>query len=230
MAGSTKDEREERILDAAAELIVYYGYDKTTVSDIAAKAGVSKGAIYLHWPGKDDLFEALLWRETWRYIDQWLTLVENDPRGGTLFGMFRDALAVLSDSPFIRAIVLEDRRILGDFTRRNGMESLRQRYTMNQEFVRMMQAAGGIRQDVDPDILAYLMGALRLGIFQMDEVVPPENAPPLQAVIEAIAEMLDRAYGAQNAESNEAGKRIIQEVVRNFRAQQDQRIKTKGKQ
>ena len=43
MAKSDNKEREQRILDAAAELFVHYGYDKTTVSDIARQAGVSKG-------------------------------------------------------------------------------------------------------------------------------------------------------------------------------------------
>ena len=57
-------EREQRILDAASRLIAHYGYDKTTVSDVAREAGVSKGAIYLHWKSKTALFEALLFRET----------------------------------------------------------------------------------------------------------------------------------------------------------------------
>ena len=51
---SANVERERRILDAAVRLIAHYGYDKTTVGDIAHEAGVSKGAVYLHWPGKDD--------------------------------------------------------------------------------------------------------------------------------------------------------------------------------
>ena len=65
MTGSDNNqERADRILDAASKLIVHYGYDKTTVSDIAREAGVSKGAIYLHWASKDDLFEALIFRES----------------------------------------------------------------------------------------------------------------------------------------------------------------------
>jgi AcrR family transcriptional regulator len=61
--------RDERLLDAAADLIVRLGYDKTTISDIASQAGVAKGAIYLHWASKDDLFEALIIREMRRMLD-----------------------------------------------------------------------------------------------------------------------------------------------------------------
>jgi AcrR family transcriptional regulator len=63
MIDSANKEREKRILDAAAALFTHYGFDKTTVSDIAAEAGVSKGAIYLHFESKENLLEALLLRE-----------------------------------------------------------------------------------------------------------------------------------------------------------------------
>ena len=67
MRKSNNAEREERILDAAAELFIHFGYDKTTVSDIASEAGISKAAIYLHFKSKDDLLEALILRETEAY-------------------------------------------------------------------------------------------------------------------------------------------------------------------
>ena len=76
MAKSDNQLRRERILDAAAELFIHYGYDKTTVSDIAQTAGVSKGAIYLHFDGKDALLEGLIIREMKIYAEKWLALLE----------------------------------------------------------------------------------------------------------------------------------------------------------
>ena len=78
MAKSNNKEREQKILDAAATLFVHYGYDKTTVSDIAREAGISKGAIYLHYESKDDLFEALLIREMTTYSEKWLRMVKTN--------------------------------------------------------------------------------------------------------------------------------------------------------
>ncbi|GAC1395003.1 MAG: hypothetical protein NVSMB65_13760 [Chloroflexota bacterium] len=43
-----RQRREERILDAAATLLVRWGYRKTTLDDVAREAGVGKGTIYLH--------------------------------------------------------------------------------------------------------------------------------------------------------------------------------------
>ena len=55
------------MLDAAAALIAHYGYDKTTVDDIAREAGVAKSTLYSRWKTKDALFNALIWRETRRF-------------------------------------------------------------------------------------------------------------------------------------------------------------------
>ena len=49
-------EREDRILKAAEQLILTKGYARTTMDDIAAKADVSKGAVYLHYQTKDDIY------------------------------------------------------------------------------------------------------------------------------------------------------------------------------
>ena|SRR5688572_5696451 len=43
----------DRVLDATERLLARFGYDKTTVDDMAREAGVSKRTIYLHFPGKE---------------------------------------------------------------------------------------------------------------------------------------------------------------------------------
>ncbi len=48
------------ILDAAFTCFVERGYHETSVDDIAARAGLSKGAIYWHFAGKRELFLALV--------------------------------------------------------------------------------------------------------------------------------------------------------------------------
>jgi AcrR family transcriptional regulator len=48
------------ILDAALSCFTSHGYHETSVDDIAACAGFSKGAIYWHFAGKRELFLALV--------------------------------------------------------------------------------------------------------------------------------------------------------------------------
>jgi len=53
-----------RILDAAERLFAAHGVSRTSLHDIAAAAGVTRGAIYWHFAGKGELFEAMLDRVT----------------------------------------------------------------------------------------------------------------------------------------------------------------------
>lgn len=50
--------RPEEILKAAMETFVARGYAATKLDEVAAKAGVSKGTLYLYFPNKEQLFQA----------------------------------------------------------------------------------------------------------------------------------------------------------------------------
>jgi AcrR family transcriptional regulator len=54
--------RRQEILDAAQACFRESGFHGTTVEDVAARAGLSKGAVYWHFKGKRELFLALLER------------------------------------------------------------------------------------------------------------------------------------------------------------------------
>lgn len=49
-----------RIIAAAASLMLHRGFDKMTVDDVAAEAGVGKATVYRRWPSKDDLAVAAM--------------------------------------------------------------------------------------------------------------------------------------------------------------------------
>src|SRR5215813_13929616 len=62
-AGSTRLPRPARrvqLLGAAQEVFVAQGYHAAAMDDIAERAGVSKPVLYQHFPGKLDLYLALL--------------------------------------------------------------------------------------------------------------------------------------------------------------------------
>ena len=54
-----KEEAKSRILEAANKVFAEKGYHEATMDDIAKRLGVSKGAIYLYFASKEDLFEAM---------------------------------------------------------------------------------------------------------------------------------------------------------------------------
>ena len=55
-----KGARPGELLDAALDLFVEKGYAATRLDDVAARAGVSKGTLYLYYASKEDLFKAVV--------------------------------------------------------------------------------------------------------------------------------------------------------------------------
>lgn len=54
------EERPRQILDAAFEVFAEHGLASARLDDIARRAGVSKGTIYLYFPSKEDLFREVV--------------------------------------------------------------------------------------------------------------------------------------------------------------------------
>ena len=65
-----KDARPPEILDAALEVFAQKGFAATRLDDVAAKAGITKGTIYLYFDSKQALFEALARQSIGAQIDQ----------------------------------------------------------------------------------------------------------------------------------------------------------------
>jgi AcrR family transcriptional regulator len=54
------EERRRQIMEAALACFVRKGYHKTTMDDIVAECGLSKGTLYWYFENKDDLFVSLI--------------------------------------------------------------------------------------------------------------------------------------------------------------------------
>ena len=55
-----KQDRPGELLEAALDLFVEKGFAATRVEEVAARAGVSKGTLFLYFPSKEDLFKAVV--------------------------------------------------------------------------------------------------------------------------------------------------------------------------
>jgi AcrR family transcriptional regulator len=217
------DERQQQILEAAAAVIIRLGYDKTTMGDIAEEAGASRRTLYLYFKGKEELFEALLYREYLLYAQTWLDLIEADPRGGTIGGFYRALFQAVNRRPLIAAMQRRDRRVMGNYLRKrdnifNQMLSGVNTLVYFQE----LQAAGAIRQDIDAAVILHIVEMLSYGQLTIGEFKPLDQSPPYDAVMEALADMMDRALQADNGGNSEAGKAITRRITAAARAQMEQ--------
>lgn len=55
-----KEARPQELLDAALALFVEKGFAATRTDEVAQRAGVSKGTLYLYYPSKEELFKAVV--------------------------------------------------------------------------------------------------------------------------------------------------------------------------
>jgi AcrR family transcriptional regulator len=217
------DKRQKHILDVAAELVQRQGYDKTTMSDIADAAGVSRGIVYLHFANKDAIFEALIQREFLRYAEAWLEYIESDAQAGTVGGLYRAVHYAINSNPLMAAIVKRDRQVFGNYLRKpDSPLAAMSSSTLRTEFIQALQEAGVVRKDVEPPIIAQLNDILSFGLLGMYGVEYVDNAAQFDDLIEVIADMLDRYLTPPDGADLAAGKAVIRQLANRSREQFEQ--------
>jgi AcrR family transcriptional regulator len=213
------NQRRLLILQAAARLIAHYGFDKTTMEDIARGSGVSKGALYLCWSSKDELFDALLAHEMKRMLLDLKERIAQDPHGGAIAALYRHTLLALQNNPLMCALYTRDSRILGDYVRRQDIDRYTRRLLLSAESIRQMQAAGQLRSDLRPEVMAYLFGLLSLGFLSVNAVIPAPAAPPLEEVIDAMAGLVQSGLvvpGSEGGISHAAVQAMIDLMLEQY--------------
>lgn len=197
------------------------GFDKTAVADIAREAGVGKGSVYLHFESKDALLEALMLREVHALSEAWFDAVMADPLGGTLGGMYKATLRGLASSPFMAASMTRDGSLLGRYLRSPGnvFEAASRGQQTRHEVIAMMQAAGAVRADIDPKVVAHIMNMISIGMISLDTIVAAEEIPPFEDTLSGIATIMDRALTPNDVHAaSAAGKAVLERVFTTARA------------
>ena len=64
-----REERRKAIMATALDLFANQGYNMTTISHIAEKAGISKGLLYNYFTSKEDLLKAIMTGLTEQFVD-----------------------------------------------------------------------------------------------------------------------------------------------------------------
>ncbi len=71
-----KDARPGELLAAALSLFVEKGFAATTVEAVAARAGVSKGTLFLYFPSKVELFQAVVRENIVGRLSEWAEVIK----------------------------------------------------------------------------------------------------------------------------------------------------------
>ena len=175
MVRRTKEEAQEtrnRILDAAERVFLERGVSRTSLNEIAAAAGVTRGAIYWHFQDKSDVFNAMMPRVPLPFEDAMRRL--DDPQVNpveALRASFTDAFSLAVENPQVRRvfeIAIHKVEYVEETSavRERHISHRGEKLVQMERALALAAARGLIRSDVPPAITACALHALISGLFQ----------------------------------------------------------------
>ncbi|GAB89390.1 TetR/AcrR family transcriptional regulator [Gordonia rhizosphera] len=152
------DRTRARLLDAAFDLFSRSGIQRTSMEEVARRAGLSRITLYRKFETKDALVEQLIVREFRRYFVQFLEDVQPARTAADrVVAGFVSSLGAISGNPIISGLLETDLSLLvgsliGDD---GGMVSTVRQFVAGQ--LRSEQEAGNVSPDLDVDMVAEMM-------------------------------------------------------------------------
>ncbi|HET8540303.1 MAG TPA: helix-turn-helix domain-containing protein [Anaeromyxobacter sp.] len=212
----------EALLDAARDEFSRRGVERARVEDIARRAGVSKGAFYLHFRTKEEAFREILQRFLGALHDHALRRQEVEDRmarepGGDGRSLARHIEAECAIDVDLLELLWRNRKIvaavdgagvgandalMGDFRRRMRAFVARR--------VVQRQDAGMLRADLDPEVVADVVLDSHEGLARrmVDMKAKPDLAAWARSFLVLLHEgMVVRGVGRTRAPPARAGAR-----------------------
>lgn len=145
-------EREQLILDAAEEILLEKGYYEMSMDDIAARVGISKGTVYLHFTSKDALVLALLAQHMQNFEDIVTSAMESDlSPAATLRRLLTQVYRGMASSHFqVMLVLLQQADLREHFIKKK--ESLQSRETVIMQCLTTLLEDGKARGELNPAI------------------------------------------------------------------------------
>lgn len=187
--GEIKRQRREEILRAAVEVFAERGYFGARMREVAVRAGVADGTLYLYFKGKEHLLVSILDE----YVDAFLTRARRDcaaledPREKLRSVVERHLFSLGGDRPLAHVFQIELRHTRR-FLRQVAKGKVAQYLALLQEIIKEGVEGGVFRADVPLEVAARVVfGAL-------DEVVTSwvlaTRPAPLAAQSEPVLRLL----------------------------------------
>ena len=185
-------ERRRSILDAARELALTRSWPRTTVADIAARAGVGKGAVYLEFPSREAILDAVLTSA----MRDLTAAVHRRCRAHEglldLPAVYRIGIEELLAEPLLRVVQLGDEDVLGAHVRTVGPARYRARMDWLGQYIAALQDAGVLREDVDREVLGQVLGTFTLGLLSAPAVLGETDDRRLRESVALFADLVGR--------------------------------------
>lgn len=203
-------DRRRRILAAARELALTRSWPRSTVADIAELAGVGKGAVYLEFPSRDAILDAVL-TAAMRDLTAAVHRRCRDHEGLLdLPAVYRIGIEELLAEPLLRAVQLGDEDVLGAHVHTVDPARYRTRMDWLGQYVAALQDAGVLRKDVDREVLGQVLGTFTLGLLSAPAVLGDLDEQRLRESVALFADLVGRGLET-DAEADPVAARAAQQ-------------------
>lgn len=210
-------ERAHRILDAAADLILRWGYNKTAIDDIARQAGVAKGTIYLHWKTREELFQTLIKREQVVIGQDIRQRLVGDPAGVTLRGIYKHSALALMKRPLMKAVLLRDMDVLGKLAHTSyGSAAYAERLSGFYVYLDFLRKHDLVRGDLSVQAQVVVMSSVIMGFFVTMPLMPDELTLSDEEIADLIGETVHRTLETDRAISPDEYQNISDAFIQYF--------------
>src|SRR6478735_7933856 len=189
--GSATESR-DAYLDAARDCILDVGWRRTTLTEVARRAGVSRMTIYRTWSDMPQLLADLMTREWGTVVAD--ALAEEDASAPTVERLVGDIVTTIQrlreNELFVRIVELDPELLLPYLLSRRG-RSQQAILDLVADQLRSGQATGEVR-DADPDVLARALLLATHG-FVLSAHTMVDDLASEEALEAELAEILTRA-------------------------------------
>jgi AcrR family transcriptional regulator len=192
-----KDARPAELLDAALEVFAEKGFAAARMEDIAARAGAAKGTLYLYFPSKEAVFEALVRTLIVPNLDRAEAMAAQHT--GAVGPLLHRLLALLAEMIREGRIVVLPRLLIGELHKFPGLARFYKATVVDRALALIAHlhrqgVANGEFRPQDSEAVARLVVAPVLLVAIWRAVFAPHEAEPFDParVLEAHAETLLR--------------------------------------
>jgi AcrR family transcriptional regulator len=213
-ARSDRRQRADRILDTARDLLLLWGYRRVTIDELARRAGVGKGTIYLHWRSREEVFHAVSAREAAAMADAIVQAIRDDPAEVALHRYVRRLFVEAMNRPVLRALYTRDADTLDTFLASANHQHLEEsKLGVNRDYLDVLAAEAMLRSDLRLDNLDYTLPTIVFGFFAAEPFLPPSIGLTLEQKADQLADTARRAFEPADAASSDAAKRAAVRAI-----------------
>ncbi len=168
-----KLQRKQAIIDAAEKVFFSKGYDSATMDDVADKAELSKGTLYLYFKSKEELYLEIVARAEKLLFDLFEKAVEKESNGICRVRAIGEAfMKFYVEHPNYHSALMFDQAKEAVPSELEICETVHEEMKKNANgiLVEALQSGiddGTIRTDINPDLIALVLWGESLGVMQL---------------------------------------------------------------